>query len=155
MKLIDMDEQTPPLPPDPRRDPDFVADLFPLCEGTPLPPEPDGATGRAKLELGAAFYRLNVAAKELRDFRQEHGKGRDREIDRRLLQEIERALLAKEAKEDELVKSGICAVPTFRRGVVINLEFCDPSGAGSRTTIVEHSSSARFEFNIPLPWDEA
>lgn len=144
-----MDEATR----DPRTEPGHQPELFPRCDGRVLPAGRLEASDAKVLALAAAYYRLNVAYAKLRDYRRKIGKSREREFERTLLREVEMALLKKEAEEDELSKSGLCATPTLRSGQVVDLQFCAPGHRGAAARVVMLSSSLRVDFDVSFPWD--
>ena len=127
--------------------PDFQPDLMPQCDNTD---EPAGRSAALKSALAEAYYHLNVATEKRRRLRE--GGDLDPGRERELLQEIERALLVTEDKEDELARAGLCATPTLRSGVVVNLAFCEPGREGPAVRIASRSSSVSF--NYVMPWDE-
>ncbi len=114
-------------PPDPRPQPSFAAGLFPTAEGEDLGPIlATDPLHRARERLVFAFYAINVAYQQLVRYRRTSSGEEGSPLERPFLEEIEKAIWAKDAIEDELAPRGIHPFPVLKDGVIIDLQFQDP-----------------------------
>ncbi len=132
---------------DPRIAPDFDPNCFPLANGDPLPMEEASELQRLQLSLACAYYLLNRAYAALCEFRDKGAENQGDQSEYELLQEIEKALIHKENQEDALAQQGICATPTIKEGIVVDLAFCAPTESPKKTIVAQpRSSSVTFDF---------
>jgi hypothetical protein len=109
---------------DPRLREDFNPALWPQCDHGDLPAnaEANASTDR-KLAFLAAYYALNLSYSRLVSVR---AAAHDAEEERKSLQAIESALLARDALDDKYAPVGIVASPDFENGFVRNVNFVQP-----------------------------
>jgi hypothetical protein len=113
--------------------------LMPRCEGE-APPAPDDTSPTAEMKRAflAAYYQINVLSRRLSTVRAKPPSTARAAAEREVLQAIERAILARDALEDEHAVAGIIGQPTFENGVVTDIHFTFPGrryGGMSSTTM--------------------
>src|SRR5512139_2621300 len=105
---------------DPRREPSFKPALFPSCDGQDASRQGrEGRLPKVKLHFLAAYYRINAAYAALVAQRKSRGGKSASKKERRLLQRIEEAIVAKERLEDRHAPHGIVASPVYRDGYAV------------------------------------
>ena len=147
-----MDEpvvQSSTLSADPRSDSGFIPRHFPLANGQSAPPS-DAAdrSDRIRVEFLAAYYHINCAYARLIEFRQSGGQRGEPE--RKLLQDIEVALRARDALEDKYAPEGVIAEPVTQQGYTVNLLFSF-GVVQSRLKQTEDGLFSSTVILIPLP----
>lgn len=118
---------------DPRNRPDFQPQHYPRANGLEAsPPSSAGPNDRIKLEFLAAYYDLNCAYAQLVEVRQEAESPARREIEKNLLQNVERLLIIRDCLEDRFAPSGVIAEPVVKDGFTVNviLSFGNVDAAG-------------------------
>lgn len=127
---------------DPRTKAGFIPAFFPRCDGAE-PPEPEAADHVAlrKLDFLAVYYHINLCSRRVRAARQ----GSDPAAVRSALQAMEKALLARDAVEDQHAPYGIAACPRIENGLITEIRFSAPS----RPPV--QSSSVSMRFAVPPP----
>ncbi len=129
-------------------DDNSVSTLVPRCDGGPPPAEGDAsAHASIKREFVAAYHRLNMLSRQLASVRQAPPSPERRAAERLVLQEIEAALLARDALVDRHAAMGIVADAVFERGVATDLRFTTPG----RRTATRPVSSLCFAVTAPAP----
>lgn len=119
---------------DPRSAPNFQPELYPQCDGLPAPlPAGASAPAKRKLELLAAFYDINRCYQSVAAARKNHGIGSAEE--RAALQEMEKALRAKDALEDQHAAYGIVGSPKVQAGFIRNVTFTSPQVSKQYSTL--------------------
>ena len=107
--------------PDPRAAADFEPRHYPLINGEHPPPRSRDRNGRIKIEFAAAYYALNSWHARLANLRTRPDSLERRQEEVRLLQEIERLLIARDQLEDFYAPLGVIAHPVTREGYTVNL----------------------------------
>ena len=107
---------------DPRSLPDFEPRHYPQVNGE-VPPVPDTTERNdwIKVEFAAAYYALNCAHARIVALRQEPDSAARRTEEKKLLQEIERLLIARDDLEDFYAPFGVIAEPTVKEGFTVDL----------------------------------
>lgn len=110
---------------DPRTKPRFIAELFPWVDGYPAPAAATpGSLAARKLRFAFAYYRINLAARNL-----EITRSRQKSY-RASLQALDRALASRDELENEMAPLGIAAEPVMNGAVAADLIFCGPTQFG-------------------------
>lgn len=118
---------------DPRNTAGFRPELFPLMDGMPAPSQGNTElAAQRKLSLAAAFYRINCA---YQDFLAAKASGAA-DGERTALQAMEKALIARDALQDQLAPFGIAATPEVKNGVIANLVFTSPRGGSGQSSFL-------------------
>jgi hypothetical protein len=103
---------------------DFVPQLYPTADGTPVPPDQSGDRDDAiKREFCAAYYQLNRLHASLSELRSQRSLSPGHLRERELLEEIEKHLRARDGLEDKYAPYGVIAEPIFRDGFTIDIRF--------------------------------
>jgi hypothetical protein len=122
-----------------KSDEPFEQTLVPRCDGQAVPaPDDTSARARMKREFAAVYHGINVLSRKLASVRATPGSPERLATEREVLQEIEKALLARDALDDGHASTGIIASPVFERGVVTDIYFTMPGqrpGAASATSL--------------------
>jgi hypothetical protein len=132
------------LPPpdwrDPRLEPDFVAECFPLCEGKDAPPVgTENLKERRKLEFVAAYYRINCAYEHL---------AVASETDRRTaVLALNSELSARDELEDRYAPIGFLAEPRLQGVQTVDLTFMHAPESPPPTPVL---LSSAFSISPPL-----
>jgi hypothetical protein len=125
--------------------------LFPMCDGAPWTDErAAGPNGRFKLQFLEACWRINQAYDRLVALRKSPGFASTNPRERRLLRQIETAIVARERIEDRHAARGIVASLVYREGFTVDVRFCDVHTARERGS-VSITSSSSVRLNIALP----
>jgi hypothetical protein len=133
------------LPPDPRLSPNFDPTYLPLCEGF-LPPEPETEhpIEQRMLEFVAAYYRLNECYDRLRLAR----LGSSQESPAHILEDIDKAVHARDALEDRLSPEGFYAEAIVEGVLTVDLVFSHALKKHVSPAQVVQSS---FSLYVPMP----
>jgi hypothetical protein len=129
---------------DPRSQPGFQPEHFPLCDGGAAPPV--GTTDRIErrqIEFLAAYYRLNQLIARLEALR----SGAVREDERSVLREIQYAIRERDDLEDKYEPEGFIGEPIMDGIYYADVEF---THARSRQ-FYQPMVSSRFSLSIPMP----
>jgi len=129
---------------DPRRESDFQARHFPLCDGGE--PPPIGSTdriARRKLQFLAAYYRLNCLYDRLSSIR----AGRSQESEAQVLQALKLAVAQRDQLELFYEAEGFWGEPIMNGMVYANVEFT----YARRNDVYRPASSYSFSVFVPLP----
>jgi hypothetical protein len=120
---------------DPRGRADFLAQFYPTANSKPAPPADSiGQNERIILEFLAAYYHLNCDHSRLLHVRTQPISPERTEAERKCLQEIEKAVIVRDAVEDRYAPLGVIAEPAVREGLTVNLRirFGNADAAGRR-----------------------
>jgi hypothetical protein len=130
---------------DPRNKPGFRPEWYPRCDGGPAAADGGGrAAHERKLALLAAYYEINVRYRELITARQDPDRSPDREA--AALRNMEQALLARDALQDEYAAYGIATSPQVENGLIRNVVFTTPGMAAPGAM----ASSLSMCFAVPI-----
>jgi hypothetical protein len=103
-----------------------------------------------KRQFLQAYFRINQAYARLVALRKKRGATVPHALERPILLEIERTLVAREKLEDRHASRGVIATPVYRRGFTVDVRF-----AGAHTARRQGGaiiiSSASVRITIPLP----
>jgi hypothetical protein len=127
---------------DPRTATGSDLSLFPLCDGglAPFSSGEDPASGR-KLDFLTVYYQINRCSQRLLEAR----KRSNPIAERAALQAMEKALLARDALENQCAPYGVAASPVLVDGLITDVRFSAPSAGPGR------SSSVSMRFAVPPP----
>jgi len=117
---------------DPRTFPGFRPELYPRLEGAPAPTaaqDTNPALAR-KLAVLAAYYQINLCYQRLLAARK---AGTD---ERSALQELEKALLARDRLDDEFAVYGLVSSPEVVNGIIANVKFTAPGKTEPRFSAI-------------------
>jgi hypothetical protein len=129
---------------DPRTDPAFQPQHFPLCDGGAPPPVGTGdRTGRRQIEFLAAYYRLNQLLARLEAIRAGTTSGDELAA----LREIQGAIRERDAIEDRYEAEGFIGEPVMEGLYYRDIEF---THALSRR-FYSPTVSSRFSLSLPIP----
>jgi hypothetical protein len=126
---------------DPPNNTSLGPSLFPFCDGGPPPiPSEDPASAR-KLDFLGIYYQINCCAQRLLETR----KRSDPIAERAALQLMEKALLARDALENECAPYGVAASPVMVNGFIADVRFSAP------TAPLRQPSTVSMRFAVPPP----
>ncbi|HEV8542013.1 MAG TPA: hypothetical protein VGR78_06460 [Verrucomicrobiae bacterium] len=129
---------------DPRLSTDFDPALFPLCDGGEAPPVgTDERIARRKIEFLAVYYRLNQLYSLLSAIRNGKSSGDEKEV----LQEIQRAIRARDLLEDFYESEGFLGEPVMDGFFYKDIEFT----YARRREFYQPAASSSFSLFIPMP----
>ena len=137
---------------DPRMAPDFKPGFYPRVNGS-TSPAPDAAAqnDRIKREFAAAYYALNCEHALLTKLRSCSDSAERGEEEKKILQKIERLLIARDELEDEYAPFGVIAEPIVQEGFTVNLNVSFGNvDAFGRLRSDYYTLTACF----PVPWPE-
>lgn len=123
----------------------FKHPLFPKCgghawwSGGHLEPN-----RKAKEEFLMAYFHINQAYHELVTFRKRRGGADPPASERRILQKIERVLIARERLEDRYAARGIFVIPEYCEGFTVNLVFKDSPSSQTKSPPFTSSASVKI-----------
>jgi hypothetical protein len=126
--------------------------LFPSCDGEPWgKADASSQEGKVKLAFLEAYFRINLAYARLlaARFRRTPGSA-PRPSERRILLQIEKALVARDRLEDNHAARGLIATAVNLDGFTIDVRFTDAGTAQARRDAII-TSSAAVRITIPLP----
>ncbi len=130
---------------DPRNNSHFKPELYPRCHDGPAPepnaPEP---AARRKLALLTAYYQINLCAQTLQTARQ--APQRSKEVEHAALKALEKALLARDALEDQYAPYGIVSSPKVEGGLVTEVSFTSTRPSGPQLS----SISMYYAMDVPV-----
>ena len=136
---------------DPRTAANFNPEFYPRVNGTTSPaPDATGRNDRIKLEFASAYYALNCEHARLVTLRHQPLSAERGKNEKKILQEIERLLIARDELEDEYAPFGVIAEPVVKDGFTVNLNisFGNVDAFGRlRTDCYTLTTS----FPVPLP----
>lgn len=134
----------------PRNVAGFNPRLYPSCDGGPfeLVPRADRHR-RIKARFLAAYHRINVEYTRLRAVRQSKSRPGRTHSERRVLQALERAIVARETLEDRYASRGIVATPFYHDGIAINVRFQCPGAPAAQPYRIASSSCRSVRFATP------
>jgi hypothetical protein len=128
--------------------------LYPDCDGKPW--NNQGADSRSKVisQFVEAYFRINLAYAQLLAFRKKRRAAsqtpKSLAIERIILQEIEKAIVFREALEDRYASRGILATPVYRDGMTVDVRFSDfQTGQQQGGPLIISSSSVRITIKLP------
>ncbi len=110
---------------DPRTDPRFRPELYPRCSDSAPPLDDAQPAAHRQLALLAAYYQINCCAEALQAVRQ--SAERSPAAERAALQELEKALLARDALEDQFAPYGLVSSPLVENGLITEVSFTSPN----------------------------
>ena len=107
---------------DPRGLADFEPQYYPRVNGE-QPPDPNASeqNDRIKVEFAAAYYGLNCEHARLTALRCRPDSSERTTEEKKLLQKIERLLIARDELEDFYAPFGVIAEPVVREGFTVDL----------------------------------
>jgi hypothetical protein len=103
-----------------------------------------------KQEFLDAYFRINLAHERLMAARRRRRPSAPRSSERRILLQIEAALVARDRLEDKHAARGLIATPVCLDGFTIEVRFTDANTARSQNRAII-TSSASVRIHIPLP----
>ena len=110
-------------------------DLLPLCDGAPLGEVPGSPDRIQMMRAFAEVYReINSCARRLRHVRA--AAQLNAADERAALQAMERALVIRDALDDEHAQRGVIAVPVVKDGFVRDIQFTTPSPADEESSVI-------------------
>jgi len=123
--------------------------LYPACDGKPWTNGQRAKGGeKVKQQFLEAYFRINLAYARLMAYRKKRHSQLPTTVERSLLQQIERAILDREAVEDRHASRGVVATPIYRDGFTVDLLFTH-AHRGRGCSIIASSSSARLIIALP------
>jgi hypothetical protein len=128
--------------------------LYPNCDGKPWNNRGGDSQSTVKFQFVEAYFRINLAYAQLLAFRKKRrppsATPKAFGMERTLLQQIEKAIVFREALEDRYAPRGILATPVYRDGFTVDVRFTDfQTGQQQGGPLIISSSSVRI--TIPLP----
>jgi len=124
--------------------------LFPTCDGRAARKLPRNEKMRSiKLAFLEAYFRINREVARLRTLRQAATTAQTKSRERRLLQGIEKAILAREALDQKYAARGVVAVATYREAMTVDVAFNVPRLPDPQWGVVSSSTSVRLSFPLP------
>lgn len=125
--------------------------LFPACDGEPWrSSDRSGPQWKVKREFLDAYFQINLAYARLVALRRKRPSTAPHAGERRILLQIEEALVARDRLEDQHAARGLIATPVYLDGFTTEVRFTDANTARVRRGAIV-TSSASVRINIPLP----